>query len=119
CRAEKRGDFLDDRDQRYGAAFGSLLPTKNEDLLDQIPSAIACLASGLQAFHGRVLRVQILTCQLDVANNGTQQIAEVMSDAASQSANGLQLLGLAQLPFQPSTLANIPDDGGKKQDVSG
>ena len=74
-----------------------LLAGEGQQPLGQRCAAFGALDGAVdQPLQARIVR-QALAQQIEIAHHGHQQIVEVMRDAAGELADGLHLLGLAQL----------------------
>src|SRR4029077_20421030 len=56
--------------------------------------------------------------QLDIAKNRGQQIVEIVSNAAGELTDHLELLGLAQALLHLPPLGHIPDRAGEAEGVA-
>ena len=77
-----------------------LTAAEGEDALHQFLGAATRLADLVETHHRRVTGADILASQLDVAEDGTEDVVEVVRDAAGQRAEGFHLLRCAQLRLQ-------------------
>ena len=87
----------------HGAALQRLVAAEGEDLPHQIARAAPGFFNFAQALQNgrlRILGQGIGLGQLDVAQNGAQDVVEVVCNAARHGANGLHLVRFAQLRFQ-------------------
>src|SRR5258706_4354491 len=53
-------------------------------------------------------RIDVLLQDFGVPNDDTQNIVKIVCDSAGQSPNGIHLLRLAELVFEPSAIRDIP-----------
>ncbi len=88
-----------------GARFAALTAREGEHLLDQVPGALAGTLGPFQvAFQLEVVVFRrAFLGEHDVAHHAGEDIVEVMGDTAGEMADGLHLLGLAQLRLQLDT----------------
>ena len=74
-----------------------LLAGEGQQPLGQRGAAFGALDGAVdQPLQARIVR-QALAQQIEIAHHGHQQIVEIVRDAAGELADGLHLLGLAQL----------------------
>jgi hypothetical protein len=95
-----------------------LFAAEGKDLLYQVSRATARLVDFHQAEQRRVLCADILARKPCVAQDGADDIAEIVGDAACERADGLHFLRLAQLllkrralAFNPLVFGDIAADG--------
>jgi len=116
--AQQLQGFANDRLDRNGDAFERVA---HADGLDQVHQ-LAGLPDGVQDFQnvlpGRRVFGQVNQRHFGVAHHARQHVVEIVGDASGQHADGLHLLGLLHLPFQPGPLVcgfllfgHIPADG--------
>ena len=67
---------------------------------DQLLGALGCLKDLVELALGLGIVLEIHAREFHVAEDGGQDIVEIVGDAAGQGADGLHLLGLDQLLFQ-------------------
>ena len=92
--------LVDHRPQPLHHQRVQLAPAEGQDLLHQTARAQAGLLDLLQADPGAVLRRQVNLRQGHIAQDGRQDVVEIVGDAAGQGADGFHLLRLTQLPLQ-------------------
>src|SRR5215831_19149839 len=80
---------------------------KPEDMLDQIPPTNARAEHCLQIMPHVTLWRDIVEGEFCISQDSTQNIVEIMCNAASQCPNRFYLLHLAQLCFEPPPLCDI------------
>jgi len=90
-----------------------LLPPEREQLPRQIGRTLpAFLTSSRSAWT--VARREPFEGEARVTEDDREEVVEVMRDAAREAADGVHLLGLTELPFEPPAvghvhaIANIP-----------
>ena len=84
-----------------------LSPAVREQLPRERRRALGCLADLLDILALRVAGGQVAQQQLCVAENGGQQVVEVVGDAARQLAHGFHLLRLAELLLEVALIADV------------
>jgi hypothetical protein len=102
--------FGDDRLKGDNVPVLGLLAAVGEDLLHETPGPDAGFLDFLQAHAGRVAGVRVGDGQLGVAQDGGEDVVEVMGDAAGQLADGFQLLRLPELRRQFQFAGHIAFD---------
>ena len=103
--AQQRDGFFEHRLQGLNHQVVRLAAAECEDLLHQAARPAARLAHLLEPGLRRVAGFDFLLGQCEVAENGAEDVVEVVRDAAGQCADGLHLVGFAQLRFVPLTFA--------------
>jgi hypothetical protein len=92
-----------------------LTPAECQQLLGQLLRPIGCVSDLLELVLDQLGRcsvcVQVHLDELHRRLNHHQQVVEVVRDAASQTPDGLQLLGVAELLFEPSRPRHVHGDG--------
>ena len=78
--------------QMDGDPGGCLIAAEGQDLAHQIARPPPGLFDLQQAGHGRRLVARVLLGQFHVAQNGTEDVVEVVRDAAGHRAYGLHFL---------------------------
>src|SRR4029077_10147184 len=111
--AHARHEFVEADDARREV----LLAGKGEQLARQLRAA---LGGGAGAFQNAedVLIARAEGGQLDIAEHRGQQIVEIVSDAAGELTDHLQLLGLAKALLYLSALGHIPDRAGETERIA-
>jgi hypothetical protein len=82
-----------------------LFASKREQLPGQVGAAAGGLLNLPQVASGRARLGRLGEQHVAVALDDHQDVVEVVSDAARQVADGLELLGLAQFGLQPAPVA--------------
>ena len=100
---------LDDGAQIECHRLDHLAAGKREQLASQSSRPFGRLRDLLDAAAGRVVRLQVQHRQLGVAEDRGQQVVEVVSDAAGEPADALQLLGLRELVLESAALGDVLD----------
>ena len=84
---------------------------------EQLPDQLAALLGGALGHRQHLKVVLGKRCaplyQAQTANDRREKVVEVVRHAASQLADGIHLLGLNQLAFERSLLANVSQRAGK------
>ena len=101
-RAQQVHGLLEDRHQRGHFAPDRLAAAKGEDLLHHIAPAHGCLADLLQTLQRRGIGAHVLAHQFDIAQDGGEDVVEIVRNASGQRADGLHLVRFAQLRFEQS-----------------
>ena len=105
--AEQFHGLFHDGRHRHGPLFRFLLAAEAEDLPHQIPGAIAGREDLVQV--GVDFRIGVFEAgQLGITHHRPEDVVEIVGDAAGQGADGLHLLGLAELGFHPNRLRDVP-----------
>ena len=87
------------------------LPRIGQQLPGQVRGPQRGLLDLVQIGQGRALRRELHRPQIRVAQDGGEQVVEVVGDAAGQDAETLQLLGLAQGLLRLLPLSDVRPDG--------
>ena len=90
------------------ARLEHLLAAEGEELPRQVGRAMRGLVDLGQLHPRRVLRLQPSGGELRVAQDGRQQVVEVVGDAAGQPSHRFHLLRLAELLFDGAALRHVP-----------
>ncbi len=85
-----------------------LAAAEEEQLAGEIRGALSVNADLQQAFLDRLRYLLLHSSQFRLHHDGGENIVEIVRDAAGKPADGLHLLGVAQLFLQLATLGNIP-----------
>ena len=81
----------------YRVALGRFIAAEGQNLTHQITGTAAGLFNFQQTFQCLRVVAAIGLGQLDVTENGTNDVVEVVGNAASHGAQRLHLVGFAQL----------------------
>ncbi len=96
--AAQQADHLIQRDAHVDQSrFDDLLPAERQELPGQRGRELAGAANLGEIFTNRVVVRQQVEPDLGMAENGRQQIVEIVGDPAGQLPDGLHFLGLRQL----------------------
>ena len=87
-----------------GLPAGLTLAAELQDLLHEVAAPPCDLERLLEVAGGGGVGGHPRACELDAADDGVQDVVEVVGDPSGQGAQGLQLLGLAQLGLQATAL---------------
>ena len=89
--------FPDDRFDAQSLALVFLAAAEQQDALDQVRAPIRGLQHARQIAGQRPFLLDLLARQRREAENGLENVVEVVRDAAGERAQGFHLLGLPQL----------------------
>ena len=81
-----------------------------EHLPGQVGGAFGSLDGRTQQVAAWITSRQVRQCQGHIAENGRQQIVEVVSDTTCQLADGFHLLCLPELSLQLPLLGHVPEN---------
>ena len=98
--AQQTRGFLRNRGQRHHAARGRLAPAERQYLLHQIAGAVPGLLNFVQAHQRLPIGSGIVARQFGIAQNGPEDIVEVMRDPPRQGSDRLHFLRFAQLGLE-------------------
>ena len=102
--------------QVHGRARQLAMAAERQDALYQLAAAVG-RAAHLVEIRQRLLRGQGGRDQLGVADDGAQQVVEVVRDAAGQRPDGLHLLRLPKPVLQHAARADV-HDGAQHEDAA-
>ena len=97
----------DQRVEIDDARLGDLPAREAEELPGQRRAALGGVADAAEVLVRRVVAFELGAGHLDVAEDGRQQVVEVVGDAAGEAADALHLLGLQELRFEPLALGDV------------
>ncbi len=106
-RTQKCERFGDQTRQLHGLAFLLALAAEGENLLHQVFGPAPRDADLLQVIPYWGGRRNTTQRQLCIAEDGAQDIVEVMGNPPGEGTDGLQLLDLSQLRFQVQALGEV------------
>ena len=94
--------------------FDLLLAAEGQEAAGQVHRPLAGGEDALDVFFERIISFQLHLQQRSVADDGRQDIVEIMGHASGQDADGFHFLRLAQLFFQFLALGNVAHHGQQK-----
>ena len=107
---EDRDRLLDGVIQVEGARFQRLLARKGQHALHQLSAALCRFVDLFDHRRDFGIVRDAAAAELRHADDHGEDIVEVVGDAASQLANRLHLLGMAQLLFQRDAIRHVAPD---------
>ena len=90
-----------------GGGMQHLLPAEGQQLPREPCRAIRRSPDLEQLAVYRLVPADLIENQVAVADDGREHVVEVVGDAARESADGLHLLGLPELVFQPFPCGDV------------
>ncbi len=114
--AQQAGDLLDDRGERGDAVAAGIGPAEGEEAADEVAGAEAGLVDAVDELDGGLVGGEIEARELHVAEDGGEDVVEIVGDPAGEGADGLEFLRLAQLFLEAGAFQLVAFAGG---DVGG
>jgi len=87
-----------------------LLSREGQELTRQIGRPMCAARDFLQVGPRRMVGLQMVEGQIDIAKDGHEHVVEIVRHAAGQPPDGLHLLRLPQLVFQRQALGDVPEN---------
>src|SRR5271170_290735 len=110
-RAQEALHVFDDGVDVDDLEFEKLLAAESKKLAGKRSSAVGGLLNGFRLNVQRISGSELVEENLGVAADHHEQIVEVVSDAAGETADGFHFLGLAELVFEDAALGDVFGDG--------
>jgi len=107
-RTQEFDGFLDHRLKQYGFQFQFALSTERKNLLDKVLGPLGSREYGAQIVIAPRGLVQLHHGHFRVAENGCEDVVEIVGNPASKGADCFHLLRVTQLIFKIFIFRNIP-----------
>ncbi len=92
-------------------AFGIGWPAESENAFDEVARAPGGFEHELEILAGSAFDLRVRQCQVRVAQDGAEDVVEIMGHAAGERADGIHFLCLQHLFFEPGPLRSRPPCG--------
>ena len=104
-RTQQPHDLFDDNWERRRRAFLALLAAEREDAVHEVACASMSQSKLIEVLFDQLDAIGVQTSEFRIVGRSRQKVVEVVGDAASERAEGFELLGLSQPRLEFGILA--------------